>query len=783
MKKFDLIFKFLFLFTFVNISYGQVGPYFGGATCDAAVPIEIGEGFVTNNILGDDWYSFEAPCDGYLEITHCDYGDNKQIKIYSGICESLVTEKTAAGDDCSTNDLDGDYYMLAGETVYIQMDDTWDEDDIVFDVLFDNPACAKPFGIMCYPTDWNILTIAWFAGGVATNWSVTYGPSGFDPDVEGVTIPVAGSPLIVLTDLDELTCYDIYILPICGGGIVSCMNEVFTCCTSEMCPGPTTVTPSSITSESFDLSWAYPDPALSYEVEYGLEGFASGTGTTIVSYPDDLCNLTDLAANECYDVYIRSNCGVDIYSSWKGPFTVCTLVDSADLDIKGTVYLDENGNGIQDPGEEGINLASILSDPEGVICFTDTDGQYATSTLYLADGVYEIYPFWEDHWVVSSDSLVYTIINDISYDPRDSLDFGLYPDELIYEVTSEFTSGGRRCNDTTSYWLTIQNSGTTIASGLVHLELDDSLYYVSANILPDSVVGQHIYWHYEDLFYFDHEIIHVRVGTPDGFEDAVSSTLTVSVDTLDIEVYSTVAYLNEVITCAYDPNDKTPDPLGEGEFGNIPPSTEKIEYLVRFQNTGTDTAFNVVIRDQLDPNLNWHSLNPLAYSHDMSINISFDGEVSFIFNDIMLPDSNVNEAASQGFVKYEIKLNEDLPLGTSIHNTANIYFDYNPAIVTNTTVNTLYLDDVSIAEITNQHHILVYPNPFSESTTVYFGEGLSENCSLHIVDLLGNQVYFQDRVTGNSLEINASTFTAGVYILVVQDLTTSEVYTKKMVVN
>ncbi|MCC7454023.1 MAG: T9SS type A sorting domain-containing protein [Crocinitomix sp.] len=205
--------------------------------------------------------------------------------------------------------------------------------------------------------------------------------------------------------------------------------------------------------------------------------------------------------------------------------------------------------------------------------------------------------------------------------------------------------------------------------------------------------------------------------------------------------------------------------------------------MVRFQNTGTDTAFNVVIRDQLDPNLNWHSLNPLAYSHDMSINISFDGEVSFIFNDIMLPDSNVNEAASHGFVKYEIKLNEDLPLGTSIYNTANIYFDYNPAIVTNTTVNTLYLDDVSIAEITNQHHILVYPNPFSESTTVYFGEGLSENCSLHIVDLLGNQVYFQDRVTGNSLEINASTFTAGVYILVVQDLTTSEVYTKKMVVN
>jgi uncharacterized repeat protein (TIGR01451 family) len=641
--------------------------------------------------LGDDWYSFEAPCDGHLVIEHCGEGDNKQKIIYSGSCGSLVTEKTAAGDDCSTNDLDGPLFMTAGETVFIQMDDTWDTDDIVFNVFFDNIYCPKPVALSSFVTDWDEMSIVWFAGGAETNWMVVYGPTGFELGVEGDTILSIGSPIVSLTGLDALTCYDIYVKGFCEVG--------------------------------------------------------------------------------------------DMESCFAGPLTSCTGdLGPADIDIEGTVYFDENENGIQDLGEQGINMTLIRSDPDGVFCSTGADGGYSTSTVYLEDGVYEIYPIWEDHWAVTSDSLVYTIINDIAYEPRDSLDFGLYPDSLIYEVNAELF-GGRRCNDTTTYFLNIQNSGTTIASGLVHLELDDSLYYVSANILPDSVVGQHVYWYYEDLFYFDNEVIRVQVGTPDGMADTVSSTLTVGVDSAGVEVYSTVESFTRVITCAYDPNDKTPDPFGEGELGYIPPSTEKLEYLVRFQNTGTDTAFNVIIRDQLDPNLDWYSLTPLVYSHDMSISISSEGEVSFKFIDIMLPDSNVNEAGSNGFVKYEIKLNEGLPLGTSIYNTANIYFDYNPAIVTNTTVNTLHLDEVSIAEITNQQQILVYPNPFSESTTVYFSEGLSENCSLHIVDLLGNQVYFQDRIIGNSLEIKASSFTAGVYILVVQDLTTSEIYTKKMVVN
>ena len=57
----------------------------------------------------------------------------------------------------------------------------------------------------------------------------------------------------------------------------------------------------------------------------------------------------------------------------------------------------------------------------------------------------------------------------------------------------------------------------------------------------------------------------------------------------------------------------------------------------------------------------------------------------FIFNNIQLPDSNVNEPASHGFVKFKINQRANNPLGTVIENKAGIYFDFNEAVITNST--------------------------------------------------------------------------------------------------
>ena len=480
----------------------------------------------------------------------------------------------------------------------------------------------------------------------------------------------------------------------------------------------------------------------------------------------------DMLAGE--KVYLEINDSWDYLAQFSVQFDSCE-VDSSLLDIQGIVYYDLNNNGVRDISEMGQYLTNVISDPAGIYAITNVDGHYYSPVSDLPDGTYEISPVLEEYWGVSSDSAFYTIMVDPDFEQRDSLDFGLYPETIFHEVTPELVGGYPRCNDTINYWLNYDNTGTTIPSGLVHLELDDSLYYVDAAIAPDSIVGQNIYWSYTDLFYGASDMILVEVGTPDGFEDIVTSNLTVNVDSAGVELYTATSTLTQTITCAYDPNTKTPTPLGEGEMGFIDPETAYIDYQILFQNTGTDTAINVVIEDQLDENLDWGSIEILGSSHFMTTSIDMDGNASFEFDNIMLPDSNVNFSASIGYVKYRLQLKEGLPLGTSIYNTAEIYFDLNPPITTNTTVNTLYEDNSIITYDTDQS-LMVYPNPFTESTTIVFTEDL-QNYAIRVVDMLGNEVYVNTQLNGNQLEIDGEYFTSGIYLLMLIDKDLNEVKT------
>ena len=117
---------------------------------------------------------------------------------------------------------------------------------------------------------------------------------------------------------------------------------------------------------------------------------------------------------------------------------------------------------------------------------------------------------------------------------------------------------------------------------------------------------------------------------------------------------------------------------------------DTLTYTVRFQNTGNDTAFNVIVRDEIDANIDLSSFEFVSSSHDVRTFVDVENRVAeFYFNDIYLPDSNVNELASHGFVKFKVIGNEGLDENMVVNNSADIYFDQNPAIVTNRVSNTL----------------------------------------------------------------------------------------------
>ncbi|MBL7813684.1 MAG: T9SS type A sorting domain-containing protein [Saprospiraceae bacterium] len=207
----------------------------------------------------------------------------------------------------------------------------------------------------------------------------------------------------------------------------------------------------------------------------------------------------------------------------------------------------------------------------------------------------------------------------------------------------------------------------------------------------------------------------------------------------------TIDNVCSAIIGSFDPNDKEGLPLGYKTAHFIEPNQD-IEYRIRFQNTGTDTAFTIVVRDTLSDFLNISSLKMGASSHRFDWMIEDKNVLVFRFSNILLPDSFRNEAASHGFVTFKISQKKDLALGTKITNQANIYFDFNAPIRTNKTTHTIGKDFIITALQTvstqSKVEIKVYPNPFNADATIDLQgfNPLSISNQFYLFDALGRQI-------------------------------------------
>ncbi len=196
---------------------------------------------------------------------------------------------------------------------------------------------------------------------------------------------------------------------------------------------------------------------------------------------------------------------------------------------------------------------------------------------------------------------------------------------------------------------------------------------------------------------------------------------------------------------AYDPNDKQAVPAGRDTDHFIQPNST-IEYLIRFQNTGNDTAFNIFILDTLSTLLDITTLEVGAGSHNYEYEIYDNGIIRFDFKNIMLPDSNVNQIASNGFIKYKITLKSDAPIGSVIYNAADIYFDFNDPIYTNQTYHTIEVPFITVKTqeiFVKGVEVNVFPNPFTESARFELKNIGMGSKSFRLFDISGKQVYTQ----------------------------------------
>lgn len=217
------------------------------------------------------------------------------------------------------------------------------------------------------------------------------------------------------------------------------------------------------------------------------------------------------------------------------------------------------------------------------------------------------------------------------------------------------------------------------------------------------------------------------------------------------------------VTGSYDPNDKSVIPAGVGVNHDIS-AEDELEYKIRFQNTGTDTAFTVVIRDTLSGYLDPATVISGVSSHNYSFKVFGQGILEWTFNNILLPDSNVNEPASHGFVKFKVKQMPGNQPGALIENRVGIIFDFNAPVITNTTFNTVAMNQ-TLSILQGQHHntgIKVYPNP-SDGLIYFVADPKTDNWQINIMDAVGRTIQVQDIKYKNEAQVDLRGYAKGLY--------------------
>ncbi len=426
--------------------------------------------------------------------------------------------------------------------------------------------------------------------------------------------------------------------------------------------------------------------------------------------------------------------------------------------VSGSVFIDHDADCTQDAVDIPVPFQVLEILPGPVHTITNSAGVFS---IDLPDGSYILGQ--TDPTLVQlcpvSQPVPFTIAsNQIEVHLADS---STQPLDLMVDLDP----GPMRPGFDGAYWGEVRNLSLQLTGTVsVTLTLDPVLDFLGAAPAPTSVTGNVITWDLTEiapLSDFDLSVqVHVPTTTPIGTPLSTTLSATCSVAETDIS-NNTVAVVQQV-TGSYDPNDKTArTSSGSSDDLYYIDQDEWIDYVIRFQNTGTASAINVVITDTLPVELDMATFEQGVASHPFDIRFKADRVVEWSFENINLPDSGANEAASHGLVSFRIRPQLPLLAGTVIENTANIYFDFNPPVITE--------PSVLVAEVSTEvaegpdPFPLLWPNPAEGALFLSMDVGSLQ--AFMILDPVGRVVKRGTLRPGGTSVIDISGLSAGGYLL------------------
>lgn len=425
--------------------------------------------------------------------------------------------------------------------------------------------------------------------------------------------------------------------------------------------------------------------------------------------------------------------------------------------LQGNSKLDSNLNGC-DSTDAPFPMINFSIESGGISnsYFADNTGNY---TIPFIDGQYTVSPVFENpsYYTFSPTSVTLNFPTDAS--PVNQ-SFCVTPNgnHNDLEITLIPYIPARPGFDAI-YKLNYKNKGNQVQSGTVNLNFNDALIdFVAANPTVASQAVNLLSWSFTNLQPFENRTITVtfNVNSPTEIPAVVSGTiLNYSAQVIgmtDETPADNNCVLNQSVVNAFDPNDKT---CLEGAIVTSSLIGDYVHYVVRFQNTGTANAQNIVVKDLIDlTKFDLTTLIPMTSSHSFSTRITNTNQVEFIFQNINL---SYLTGSNNGYVAFKIKTKPTLTVGSTFNNYAEIYFDYNYPIITNnfsTTIqNPLANNQFESAKLS------VYPNPVKD--ILYFKTN-EDVLKVEVYDLAG-RILSSSSVNGN--KINLSNLNKGNYII------------------
>ncbi len=429
--------------------------------------------------------------------------------------------------------------------------------------------------------------------------------------------------------------------------------------------------------------------------------------------------------------------------------------------ITGNAIFDIDNNGCDGTDINYSNLTLQISNGTVDDAFLSNEsGEY---TMPIQEGTYTITPQLENpsYFSVSPTTVSVNFPTDSSPFIQD---FCITPNGVNndLEITIVPVEEARPGFDT-DYKIIYKNKGNTTLSGSIDFTYyDDYMNLLSANPIADSQSTGILSWNYSDLVPFEtREILFtMTLNTPTDStfplngDDVLPFVATINPVASDETEADNVFNLDQIVVNSFDPNDKT---CLEGQTVTPEQVGKYVHYLIRFENTGTANAVNIVVKDVIDTSkYDVLSLVPLDASHTFYSRMRNTNEVEFIFENIQLPFDDAN---NDGYVLFKIATLPTLVLGESFSNEAEIYFDYNAPIITNNETTTIQ-DNLRIDEYGLSDGVNLFPNPVSNYFMIELSNGLSVN-SIEVFDIAGKSL-----LNFNTSEIyNISKLTSGIYFV------------------